>query len=224
MSKTWNISPMADYPAVPSFAAPLGQTGRNAPLQYAPAQRSEYTYDMSSHATNASAFEHNGNGRGGFGHNNAGFQAFSPAAVASGVPPLPIYGAAWDPNVQQQSPFWAVQTRTPDSLRSLGTPTAGLGSDHMPFASQTVMPQTSAAASTLPARPQAVEEGELSEGEYEESNAQEIPIPGPRVRHESQYRRNYEPPSYGEARRRQHSPEQRAPPLQTGMFDMSSCH
>lgn len=196
---------MADYPAMPPFGFAPGQRGHKLPFQSTGAQNTQYAYDESSQSANASAFQQNALAHGAGFEYNAGFPAFSPAALASGVPPLPIYGG-WDVNAHRQNPMWTVQTKTPDSSNSFGTPATG--ASHRPFTSQHIpMPQKSATPPTSRARPPAVEEVELSEGEYEEASGAEVPITarGARLENYNEYGRNNGPPSHGTLYHRQNN-------------------
>lgn len=230
---------MAGFPA-PFFPAAPGQTGRKHPSEYAgpSAQglKDDFPYDPNTFASNASAFEHNTNTLNpgfDFGANlgfpaqtpgfdySAGFPAPNPAAVPFAMPPIPpMFGNSWDPRMQNSAPFWPVPTGAPDSM----WPPAAVGSDALPFPPLSALPPINAAPSTLPA---VQEEGELSEGEYQEEPSRQTKPSSNRPDVRSETRRhyqNYEPSFDAAARRRRSSLGQKtSPPPQTGTIPASFC-
>lgn len=167
---------MAGYPPPPSYGPAPGQRGQALPFQYTTAQNIEYPYAIPSQSANISAFEQNAATLPGFEFNTRP-HPFNPAGQPPGVlpPPLPAYHGI-DPIALRQHPMWAAPARPPGVPASLESSTGAIGSVQSHIAMQPeLVPQGSIAPTAIHRGPQAVEEGELSEGEYEEANTGSIP-------------------------------------------------
>lgn len=169
---------MAGYPPPPSYGPAPGQRGQALPFQYTTAQTIEYPYAIPSQSANISAFEQNAATLPGFEFNTRP-PPFNPTGQHPGVPPpLPAYHGL-DPNALRQNPMWAAPTRPPGVPASLESSTGGIGSVQSQIAMQPeLVPQGSITSTAIHRGQQAVEEGELSEGEYEEADTRSIPGSG----------------------------------------------
>ncbi|KFY33917.1 hypothetical protein V494_07215 [Pseudogymnoascus sp. VKM F-4513 (FW-928)] len=213
---------MAGYPPPPSFGPAPGQRGQAVPFQYPTPQNPEYAYARPSQSTNMSAFEQNAaNLAPGFEY-NAMPPPFNPPARNSGAPPLPVYGG-FDPSALYQIPLWAAQGNPPGVSNPLQPSTMGVVSGQGPFALQSEsMQQNTAEASATRARTQAAEEGELSEGEYEEDNVEGIAgSPRGGAVDYNDYRKSRPGPSNGALNQRQSSFERMAPDPLTDSYGRS---
>jgi hypothetical protein len=208
---------MEGYPPPPSFGPAPGQRSQALPFQYTTAQNVEYAYDRPSQSANISAFEQNAATLApGFEYNTRP-PPFNQTARAFGVPPLPIYGGL-DPSALHQSPMWAAQTKPPGIPSPLEYSTTNIGPGQRHFVMQPEsIPQRSAELTATRPGPRAVEEGELSEGEYEEVNVRGI---AESARGETRRYNDYQPnrgqPSNGTGNQRQSSFEKMTPIPLTG--------
>ncbi|OAF60153.1 hypothetical protein VC83_02780 [Pseudogymnoascus destructans] len=197
---------MAGYPPPPSFGPAPGQRGQAVPFQYSTPQNTEYAYARPSQSTNMSAFEQNATALAPGLEYNARPPPFNPIARNSGAPPLPIYGGM-DPSALYQIPVWATQANLHEIQNPLESSTVDVVSGQGLFAMQPEsVAQGRAGPSAIRPGLHAVEEGELSEGEYEENNVEGIPGP---ARGEAgsynDYRKERRRPSNGTLNQRQSS-------------------
>lgn len=214
---------MAGYPPPPSFGPAPGQRGQAVPFQYTTPQNAEYAYARPSQSTNISAFDQNAATLAPGLEYNARPPPFNPTARNSGAPPLPIYGGL-DPSALYQRPVWTAQTNTPGIPNPLESSRTGVISGQGPFAFQSEsMPQGSAGQSAARSRPQAAEEGELSEGEYEEGNVEGVlePARGDAGSY-NDYRKNRGRPSNGTVNQRHNSFDNMTPVPLTGTVALLS--
>ncbi|OBT77637.1 hypothetical protein VF21_03710 [Pseudogymnoascus sp. 05NY08] len=168
---------MAGYPPPPSFGPAPGQRGQAVPFQYPTPQNTEYAYARPFQSTNMSAFEQNAATLTPELEYNARPPPFNPTGRNSGPPSLPIYGGM-DPSALYQIPAWASQANPHGIPNPLESSTTGVVSGQGPFALQPEsMPQGRAGLSATRPGLHAAEEGELSEGEYEEDSVEGIPGP-----------------------------------------------
>lgn len=165
---------MAGYPPPPSFGPAPGQRGQAGPFQYPTPQNAEYPYARPPQSANMSAFEQNAAALApGLEYNTR--PPFNPTPQNFGGPPLPIYAGS-DPNALYQRPVWAGQANPSGTQNPLESSATGVISGQGPFDLKSKpMTQGRVEPSATRPGPQAVEEGELSEGEYEEDNAEIIP-------------------------------------------------
>lgn len=208
---------MAGYPPPPSFGPAPGQRGQAVPFQYPTPQNTEYAYPRPSEFANISAFDRNTATLAPGLEYNVRPPPFNPTAQNSGAPPLPIYGGL-DPSALYQRPVWAAQANPPGISNPVGPSTAGVIYGQGPFA---LRPEPNPQGGTEPAathsRPQATEEGELSEGEYEEDNAEGISRPTRRDgRSYNGHRKDRGQSSNGTVNQRQSSFEKMTPVPLTG--------
>jgi len=169
---------MANYPPTPSFGLNFGAPA--APAATTPgsaynATASTYSQDHTRRASQRSIVAGQVDSYTAF-HENRNVPAFSAAAVASGIPPLPIFPAWSPPTLWPPGP--------PLSHTPIGSGYASNGSN-VPFVSQDQLPfGYMRAASNMSVKPsqensknylgvQEPEEGELSEGDHG-NNAQFI--------------------------------------------------
>lgn len=208
---------MAGYPPPPSFGPAPGQRGQAVPFQYPTPQNAEYAYSRPSQSANISAFEQNAAALAPGLEYNARPPPFNPTARNSRAPHLPIYGGL-DHSALYQPPVWASQANPAGILNSLESSTTGVVSGQGPFALQSAsMPQESAEPSATRSRLQAAEEGELSEGEFEEENAEGISGPARREAGSyNDYRKDRGRPSNGTVNQRQSNFEKMTPVPLTG--------
>lgn len=214
---------MAGYPPPPSFGPAPGQRGQAVPFQYPTPQNAEYAYARPSQSSNMSAFGQNAAALApGLGY-NARPPPFTPTTRNSGAPPLPIYGGL-DPSALYQRPAWATQANPPWISNPLESSTTGVVSNQGAFALQPeLMPQGSADPSTSRPGLQAVEKGELSEGEYEEENTEVNPGPSQGAAGDyNDYPKDQGRPSNGTISQRQNSFERMTPVPLVGTFALHS--
>ncbi|OBT65429.1 hypothetical protein VE03_06045 [Pseudogymnoascus sp. 23342-1-I1] len=212
---------MAGYPPPPSFGPAPGQS-QAVPFQYPTPQNAEYAYPIPSEFANISAFEQNAATLALGPEYNTRPPPFNPTFRNSGAPPLPIYGGL-DPSALYQRPVWAAQTIPPGISNPLDPSRAGVVSAQGSFVLQSEsMPQGAAEPPATRSRAQAAEEGELSEGEYEEDNADGISMPARgQARSYNDYRKDHGRPSSGIANQRQSSFEKMAPVPLTDSYGRS---
>lgn len=153
---------MADYPPTPPFGmAP----GRAVPPYREASHRDMYDYGDAGQSERVSSLEyHKAQTRVAF-EQNAKISGFSAASVASGIPPLPIYqGQGSLPYGYQSRPY--VYDGTVECPRSRTTDNKPLNPSPLPPNASNERNHKSPASRTPAA--QNIEEGELSEGEFEE--------------------------------------------------------
>ncbi|KFY60236.1 hypothetical protein V497_03766 [Pseudogymnoascus sp. VKM F-4516 (FW-969)] len=203
---------MAGYPPPPSFGPAPGQRGQAVPFQYPTPQNAEYAYARPSQSLNMSAFGQNAAALAPGVEYNARPPSFNPTARNSGAPPLPIYGGL-DPSALYQRPMWGAQANSPVISNPLESSTTGVFSGQGPFVLQPELrPQGSADQSTTRPGLQAVEEGELSEGEYEEEDTEVVSGPSQGGAGDyNDYRTDHGRPSHGTINQRQSSVEKKTP-------------
>ncbi|KAI9732972.1 MAG: hypothetical protein M1818_007405 [Claussenomyces sp. TS43310] len=150
---------MAEYPVTPAFGFDSGRQSTMPVYQRAmpPSQQSysgghqdQTPVVESNQATSMAAYMHNG-----------GFPSFSAAAVSSGIPPLPIY-QNWNRTLPANLSSAPAQINEPYEPTIQGTSQYSNGNQSFHEMSSSV-PQARDVS-----RAQPVEEGELSEGEYED--------------------------------------------------------
>lgn len=212
---------MAGYPPPPSFGPAPGQRGQAVPFQYLTPQNTEYAYARPSQSTNMSAFEQNATTLAPGREYNARPPPFNPIARNSGAPPLPIYGGM-NPSALYQMPVWTTQANPHGIQNPLESSTRGIVSGQGPLALQpeSVVQAGAGPSATRPGL-HAAEEGELSEGEYEENNVEGIPGPA-RGAAESynDHPKDRGRPSNGTLNQRQSSFEKMTPVPLTGTFPL----
>jgi hypothetical protein len=139
---------MSDYPPTPSF----GTLGQPVPRYYEPPQNAMYEYDEGvQDGADVLSFNMT-QSNNSFSHNSK-IPGFSAATVASGIPPLPIYDS-------RGSPYSYLPEA---SDRFVGIPeinSSNYSDSQRPAQIISRLPVTST---------QVTEEGELSEGEFEDT-------------------------------------------------------
>jgi hypothetical protein len=120
--------------------------------------------------------------------------------------------------------MWAAQTNPPVISNPLESSATGVFSGQGPFVLQPELrPQGSADQSTTRPGLQAVEEGELSEGEYEGEDTEVVSGPSQGGAGDyNDYRKDHGRPSHGTINQRQSSVEKKTPVPLVGTFALHS--
>lgn len=171
---------MSDYPSTPSYGANYGARDQANPPYLPPTYPNQYMQQDNGRAAQGHMAQNYDTSMSAYAYNNA-LPSFSAAAVASGVPPLPLF-QGWNQDTVPLPPFNqqqnAIQYPPPNN-------NSQFGSQYYPSYSHPSYPSN---AQT----PKRYEQGELSEGEFEDNGQATITPPvGYGVSHYTNVAANY---------------------------------
>jgi hypothetical protein len=147
---------MSDYPSTPSYGASYGARDQTNPPYLPPTYPSQYLQGDDGRTGHMGA--NYDASMAAYSHNRS-IPTFSAAAVASGVPPLPIY-QGWNQDAMPLPPYTA--THNPSQYTGYGGTSQANAQYYQPIAQQNYQPNTGVAKPF---------EADLSEGEFEDVGA-----------------------------------------------------
>jgi hypothetical protein len=159
---------MAEYPSTPSFGMagrPSGQAGHSF---YDGSQNTTYSTGPPRQDANSSSFQYN---------QAQSITGFSPAAVASGVPPLPIY-PTWNSNPYAPQNGVASLSHTPELYPSSGFQHPSNRFNNNNNKANKVPSDMSVTRHAHRPGQQAIDEGELNDTESEDLTSHSFSVHG----------------------------------------------